>query len=235
MPSPPTFVYEVQRALKTQYEDFNHNNPKTPLWNLVFVLLSVQTTKTNYERVYSQLRARYRTLSDLAEAEAEELVKLLRPAGLAEQKAKHLKGIFAQLKSEYGRPTLSPLRKMSDSAAERFLCSLPGVGIKVARCVMMSTLGREVFPVDTHCWRICRRLGWVRATAHGNAITARDMDRIQNRIPSEIRFSLHVNMISLGREYCISALPRCDLCPIVKYCKKVGTGGSKRQNRELTS
>jgi endonuclease III len=111
---------------------------------------------------------------------------------------------------------------MSDEEAEAFLLSLPGVGKKVARCVLMYSLGRQVFPVDTHCWRIAQRLGWVRPTQKDKHCAPRDMDRLQSKIPPELRHSLHVNMISLGREICAPTSPRCDECPISAWCPKIG-------------
>ncbi len=68
--------------------------------------------------------------------------------GLQNQKASAAKGIIMHLIRKLGRPTLNPLKKMSDEECEKFLMSLPGVGKKVARCVMLYSLDRQVFPVD---------------------------------------------------------------------------------------
>jgi endonuclease III len=111
---------------------------------------------------------------------------------------------------------------MSDDECEQFLLGLPGVGTKVARCVMMYSLDRQVFPVDTHCWRICRRLGWVRRTTPDGNCSRRDADRLQSRIPPELRRSLHVNMVSLGKRLCLAGSPRCDECPIGRLCRRTG-------------
>jgi len=130
---------------------------------------------------------------------------------------------------KFGEPTLKSLHKMSVKEAESFLLSLPGVGKKVARCVLMYSLGRQVFPVDTHCWRIARRLGWVRPTQKDKHCAPRDMDRLQSKIPPELRYSLHVNMISLGREICTPSSPRCDECPILALCAKTGVHRMKKK------
>ena len=84
---------------------------------------------------------------------------------------------------------------------------------------MLYSLGHEVFPVDTHCWRISQRLGWIRSTSRDGVCSKRDMDRLQEKIPAKLRFSLHVNMISLGREICIDGRPRCNLCPLKQLCR----------------
>ncbi|MEZ5304792.1 MAG: endonuclease III domain-containing protein [Verrucomicrobiales bacterium] len=105
----------------------------------------------------------------------------------------------------FGKLSLADLRRLPDGEVEAFLTSLKGVGKKVARCVMMYSLDRQVFPVDTHCWRIARRLGWVRPTQKDGHCSERDMDRLQERIPPARRYSLHVNMVSLGRGFCLTS------------------------------
>lgn len=158
----------------------------------------------------------------IAEASAKYIAKPIERGGLSNQKAKAIRAIMDTLVERFGRPTLSTLKGWSDEECETFLTSLPGVGKKVARCVMMYSLGREVFPVDTHCWRICRRLGWVRPTQMDGHPSPHDMDRLQAKIPPDLRFSLHVNMVSLGREFCTARRPKCRECPIKGYCKKIG-------------
>jgi len=109
----------------------------------------------------------------------------------------------------YRKPTLTPLKHMTNNECERFLTSLPNVGKKVARCIMMYSLDRQVFPVDTHCWRICRRLGWIKQTRKGYSCPPRDMDRLQSIIPPDLRYSMHVNLVSHGRTVCTETKPRC--------------------------
>ncbi|MDO8464751.1 MAG: hypothetical protein Q7S46_05795 [Gallionella sp.] len=158
----------------------------------------------------------------MAEAPAEYIARPIVSGGLSNQKAKAIRDLLDIIVAKFGEPTLKPLRKMSDEEAEAFLLSLPGVGKKVARCVLMYSLGRQVFPVDTHCWRIARRLGWIRPTQKDKHCAPRDMDRLQSKIPPELRYSLHVNMISLGREICTPTAPRCDECPILIWCPRIG-------------
>jgi endonuclease-3 len=81
--------------------------------------------------------------------------------------------------------------------------------------------------VDTHCWRICRRLGWVRSRSRDGVCSKQDMDRLQEMIPAELRYSLHVNLISLGREFCRSGNPRCPECPLASVCKTSSRRGRK--------
>jgi endonuclease III len=214
----------IASLLKERYRDFDHRNPLNPLADLIFIICSVQTSKSKYERAYSSLRKRYPTFQELREASFSGLCVALAPSGLASQKARYIFELMRRLTLEFGRPTLSPLRSWSDDDCERFLCGLPGVGKKVARCVMLMALGRAVFPVDVHCWRISKRLGWICSNSRTSRTspTPREMDMLQERIPAEHRYSLHVNFISLGREFCKSDKPDCCRCPIKAYCSFSG-------------
>ena len=218
----PANLEMIARALRRRYGDFDHFNKKNPLDELIFIICSVQTAEVSYKRTFRALREEFRTFEHLNEASASYLARPLKPGGLSEQKSKSLRIIFDSITESFGRLTLSPLKDYSDFDCEAFLTKLPSVGKKVARCVMMYSLNRQVFPDDTHCWRIARRLGWIRPTTSDGHCSDRDMDRLQGKIPAEWRFSLHVNLISLGREFCTATNPKCAGCPIEKYCRKIG-------------
>ena len=218
---PPT-VRDVAAALKNRYRDFNHYNLKNPLDELLFIICSTKTGEASYLSTYRSLKETFPTHYQIAEAPAEYIARPIVSGGLSNQKAQAIRDLLDVIVAEFGEPTLKPLRKMSDEEAEAFLLSLPGVGKKVARCVLMYSLGRQVFPVDTHCWRIARRLGWVRPTQKDKHCAPRDMDRLQSKIPPELRHSLHVNMISLGREICTPTSPRCAECTISGCCPRIG-------------
>ncbi len=221
-PPPPAHVDAVAAILRERYGDHNHFNRKNPLEELLFILCSVKTSEKGYRRTYRALREEFPTFSLLAEAPRERIEMPLVPGGLYRQRSKAIRAILDAIVMRFGKATLAPLRGYPAEQAERFLTSLPSVGKKVARCVMMYSLGHAVFPVDTHCWRIARRLGWIRPTAKDGHCTERDMDRLQAKIPPSLRHSLHVNFVSLGRETCTALRPKCALCPIETYCKKVG-------------
>jgi len=227
MPAYPKHVEKVATTLKRRYRDHAHYNRRNPLDELLFIICSTQTTETSYRRTFRDLRREFPTFGHLAEAPAKYLAKPLAPGGLSNQKAKAMRQIFDAVEGAFGSLTLSPLHDHEDEEAEAFLTSLPGVGKKVARCVMMYSLDREVFPVDTHCWRIARRLGWIRTTTSDGHCSERDMDRLQDKIPAPLRFTLHVNFVSFGREICTATKPKCDKCPLSKVCRRVGVRAFK--------
>jgi endonuclease III len=219
---------DIAAALKSRYRDFNHYNLKNPLDELLFIICSTKTGEASYRSTFRSLKETFPTHYQIAEAPAEYIARPIVSGGLSNQKAKAIRELLDVVVARFGEPSLKSLRAMSDADAETCLLSLPCVGKKVARCVLMYSLGRQVFPVDTHCWRIARRLGWVRPTQKDKHCAPRDMDRLQSKIPPELRYSLHVNMISLGREICIPAAPRCDECPISAWCPKIGVARKVR-------
>lgn len=213
-------IARAASLLKRRYGDFAHYNRKNPFEELLFIICSVQTDEKKYRETFKALQRTFPRFTDLGKATATVIAKPLKPGGLSPTKSRMIRKICGALQKQFGSITLAPLRRMKDHECEQFLTSLPGVGLKVARCVMMYSLGRQAFPVDTHCWRICQRLGWIRKTSKDGVCTKRDMNRLQDKIPASLRFSLHVNFISFGREICTDRNPRCMVCPISDLCVK---------------
>lgn len=208
--------------MKDRYSDFDHYNQKDPLDELLFIVCSTKTSEVSYRNSFRSLKESFPTHALLADASVEKIAKAIERGGLSNVKAKMIREIMDVVVERFDAPTLEPLRYMNDGEVESFLQGLPGVGKKISRCVMMYSLERPVFPVDTHCWRISKRLDWVRPTQKDGHCAPRDMDRLQGKIPEELRYSLHVNMVSLGRETCLARRPKCEECPIASWCKKVG-------------
>jgi len=213
----------VSERLERVYRSAPLGNKKNPLDELVYIQLSVRTRERAYQQTYAALRrlvggswARLLAVAD------DEAVCALAAGGMAVVKLRRLRSMFARIQERFGRVSLAPLRRMDDVAAEQFLRSLPGVGYKVARCVLLYSLDRDVFPVDAHCFRIMYRLGWVRpGLAYRQA-----HNQLQDFIPRGMRGRLHVNMVHHGRAVCVAGLPRCSECVLLDVCP---TGRRSRQ------
>jgi len=216
----PLHIYKISETLREAYRDFTHYNKKNPLDELVFIICSVKRSEKVYLNAFKSFKQHFPTYDLLATASAREISKTVAWGGLQNQKATAVKAIAETLIKKFGKPTLAPLKRMSDEACEQFLCSLPHVGKKVARCVMLYSLDRQVFPVDSHCWRIACRLGWLKNER--KACSVCDMDFLQELIPPPLRFSLHVNMVSHGRKICSARSPQCNACKVNRYCQKIG-------------
>lgn len=107
-----------------------------------------------------------------------------------------------------------PLRRMRTEDAEELLRSMPGIGPKIARCVLLYSLGRDVFPVDSNCHRILRRLGFL--PQHIDVKGSHDF--LQRLVSQDIRRSLHVNFVHHGRSTCTIGVPHCDACTLLDLC-----------------
>jgi DNA mismatch repair protein MutH len=209
-------LLKISRLLSAKYSDYAHNNKRDPYRELVFILCSTMTRQAVHERVYRQFIRRFPTLRSVAEARTPSLAAALKGGGLEKRKSAQLRAVARKVHAMTGAHSLAFLKQHSDDAVEAFLTSLPGVGKKVARCVMLYALDRQVFPVDTHCWRVATRLGLLgrKSGPKGDRV----MDRLQARIPPRLRYNLHVNLVSLGREVCIAGRPRCSACCLSGVC-----------------
>jgi len=201
-------VRRVASILERRYGAWPDESSGPVLDHLVWFLLSTRTTVENCEAAYAALRETYPSWDEVAEAPEPSLYAPLRPAGLYRTRAASLKTILSALRERFGGASLEALRELPDEDCETFLRSLPGVGLKVARCVMSFGLGRPSFAVDAHIWRITRRLGWHGFTGDAPSEKGADeLQRIARGCPDSL--SLHVNLIRLGREFCPAGEPRC--------------------------
>ena len=98
--------------------------------------------------------------------------------------------------------------------ADAYLRSLPGVGPKTAACVLLFALGKPAFPVDTHVWRVTRRLGLIGAKVSADAAHI----ALERMIPPAWRYAMHINLIRHGRRTCMAQRPACERCPLRASC-----------------
>lgn len=204
----------VERLLAEQYGQPNHFNKKDPLSELVFILLSTQTREAEYRRTFSALWRTYRSWERVRAAPENELVRLISFGGFARRKTALLKRLLTRIHSDKRRTSLRWLSAYSDKEAFAYLTSLPGVGPKTAKCVLMYSLGRSVFPVDTHVWRVSQRLGWIDGAKSPDDARSR---QLESAIPRALRYSLHVTMVAHGRA-CCRTVPKCQGCVLRKIC-----------------
>jgi len=205
----------ITRSLLKAFGKSNLGNKKNPLDELLFIILSSKTPPERYRATYKALKAKYPLVDKLANAKPQSIERTIRIGGLADKKAHQISSIARILKKKFGKVTLSPLQKMADENAERLLVELPGIGIKSARCILMYSLGRNVFPADNHCLRISRRLKWI---SPESGFSKRIANYLQEGIPPKTRKDLHIGMVLLGRKYCLPKDPKCPSCPILAYC-----------------
>ena len=205
----------VSIILDGVYHSPRLGNKRNPLNELLYIQLSLRTTGPSFERVYLGFKRRFPKWDDVYKANVKQISIALFNAGLSNQKAVNLKAILHKLKVDFGKVSLAPLKGNNDREIEEYLCSLAGIGKKSARCIMLYSFDRQVFPIDAHCFRIIKRLGWVKKDVKYNDRIA---DKIQSIIPATLRYSLHVNMVAHGRSLCLERFPKCNICPLLKVC-----------------
>jgi endonuclease-3 len=205
---------QICAALEGKYSNPRHGNPSNALDDLIYIILSTRTRNTGYKKSFRSLKTAFPKWNGLTPTKRRRILKILTPCGLGRLKTRQIISIVATLKQRLGRATLAPLAKMTDSDAEAFLTSLPGVGPKIAKCVLMYALNRCVLPVDVHVHRIATRIGF---KTKKRPDTSQQL--IEDAVPPNLRYSFHVNAIALGREICLSRNPRCEVCPISKWCE----------------
>ncbi len=214
---------ESVEILVEHYGSPTLNNKEDPLDELVFILLSQMATAPSYERVFDRVKNAIPDWRMLAETPVERLTTLIQDAGLGGQRAARLKQIAARLVEDFGEVSLDEVAGYDDERAQEYLRSLPGVGLKTAKCVMMYSLGRLVLPVDTHTARVAIRLG---LAADGSAMSI-DQGLAAVVEPAR-RYDFHVNAVAHGRSVCRAPRPRCGECVLAWLCP---VGRQFRRNR----
>lgn len=210
----PNMLEEVSARLSAEYGDPRLHNKSNPLDELIFIILSAKTAEHSYLRTYRALRKAFRPWSMILDAPPGSVARVIAEGGLAEKKETQIRALLEAVRERTGRVSLSFLSKMGAEQSEGFLTSLPGVGLKTARCVVMYSLGREAFPVDTHVRRVLSRLGVIEF----QRLTDRVQDAIQKVIPREVRYRLHVNLVAHGRAVCTARDPLCRDCVLNDVC-----------------
>jgi DNA (cytosine-5)-methyltransferase 1 len=204
----------VVELLQKEYGSPNYGNKVDPLDELVFIVLSLMTTHPSYSRVYDRLKQLYPKWSDLLNISVEELEETIMDLGLSKQKAPRIIEILNIINEKFKEVSLSSLQYMPDRQVEEFLISLPGIGMKAAKCIMMYSLNRKVLPVDTHINRVSRRLGLIPA----DLPMSRVHDEIEMVVQPTERYNYHVNVLAHGQSVCYAKHPHCEKCVIRDLC-----------------
>ena len=189
---------------------------RDPFTLLVAVVLSAQTTDRKVNQVTPALFGRAGTPEAMADLPVAEIHRLIREVGLANQKAKALRGIAEILVAEHGGRV-----PRSFTALE----ALPGVGHKTASVVKVQAFGDPALPVDTHI----HRLAWRWGLSDGSSVerTERDLMRV---FPEVAWGKVHLQLIYFGREHCPSRGHDFDACPICVWAMSGRRRGLERRS-----
>ena len=218
-----TQLRTIARRLARQYGDPPAPRRLPPLDELVLTILSQNTNDTNRDRAYADLRRTFSTWDDVADAPIPAIANAIRSGGLAPTKAPRIKEVLRALRADGIALDDHALRGIDDQALWDRLIALPGVGPKTAACVLLFSLDRPFFPVDTHVHRLAIRLGLVPPKA--TAIAAQAL--VQEAIAPADVYPAHLNLIRHGRHVCVARRPLCSACVLADLCPRVGVSEAR--------
>jgi endonuclease-3 len=225
---PTTPVGPILATLEAAFGRPDWRPTGRPLEELVRTILSQHTSDINSARAYQTLVERFPTFATVRDAPTPLVAEAIRSGGLAEVKAQRIQAVLRALSPNGGPPALPDLAALPLDEARRFLTDLPGVGPKTAACVLLFAVGRPALPVDTHVHRVGQRLGLIPARLSATAAHA----VLEAMTPPDDVYSLHVNLIRLGRRVCRAPVPRCGACCLRARCPypaKTGLVGNGRE------
>ena len=204
----------IHKLLLSKYGE-RQWRPIDPVSALVSTILSQNTNDVNRDRAFARLRDGYPGWLAVRDAPIDELVETIRPAGLAPTKAPRIQEALRRITGSNGDVSLGFLRDLPLDEARRWLVGIRGVGPKTAAIVLLFAMGRPAFPVDTHIHRVARRLGLIPAK------TSRKKAHIllEELLPPEIYYTLHINIIEHGRDTCHARSPECPRCMLQDLCR----------------
>lgn len=214
-------VDAVLDALEARYGRSRFISRFAPMEELVSCILSQHTADVNSFPAFTRLREKYPEWQDVVDAGTVELAVVIRKAGLANQKAKSIIKTLTEIKSRNGEYAIDHLRKLPMKDARDWLESLPGVGPKTASIVLCFSFGMGAIPVDTHVFRVSRRLGVLPEMSNEK----KAHDQLLEIVAPEDAFRYHTALIQHGRHVCKAPIPICEDCPLMDQCpwfKKVG-------------
>lgn len=180
---------------------------------LVMGRLSAQCTDARVNVVCRDLFARFPTCSAMADAPVEEIEELIKSCGLFRGKAKNIKDASVMIRDEFGGELP---REMDD------LLRLPGVGRKIANLLRGDVYGLPAVVADTHCIRICGRLGFYPETLKDPVKVEKTLAAI---LPPEKQSDFCHRIVQFGRDVCMARSPRCEECELRGMCAHCNDAG----------
>jgi endonuclease-3 len=189
-------------------------NEVDPVDLLVMTILSQNTSDTNSLRAFAHLKSAFCDYEEILAASDEAVADAIRAGGLAEIKARRIKEALFKIKQDAGAISLAFLADMGKDKAMAYLLSLPGVGPKTASVVLLFAFGMPFLPVDTHVYRISRRLGLLAQDVRPE----KAQPLLERIVPVAKYLFLHLNLITHGRLICRARGPRHEECALRNCC-----------------
>ena len=196
---------KIIEILKNDYPEAQCElNHKTPFQLLIATVLSAQTTDKSVNKVTATLFKEYPDLNNFLKLSQKQIEDKIRKIGLYRNKSKSIYNLCKYIKENFN----GQVPKTMDE-----LIKLPGVGRKTASVVLAVAYNIPAFPVDTHVFRITKRIG----IASGNT-PDKVSDEVMKELPKDMWIDAHHIFIFHGRQTCLAKTPKCYNCSITNYC-----------------
>jgi len=202
--------YNAPIDSKKKWDEVIH----TPFTTLISCILSLRTKDEVTDKASIRLLESHNTPEKILKLPNPKIEKLIYPVGFYKTKAKRIKEISKTLVEQYNS-------KVPEDFNE--LLKLKGVGRKTANIVM--TYGFRTpgyLPIDTHCHRIPNRIGWIKTKTPDETEIA-----LKKILPKKYWDDFNHLFVKFGQTICVPISPFCSICPIEKYCKKIGVKKSR--------
>ena len=197
------------KLILEKFQDY-YGSPKTalnfssPLQLLIATILSAQCTDERVNKITPNLFKEYKTADDFASADLKDLQDLIRTCGLFRNKSKFIKSASKDIVNNFNGIVPDNRKDLE---------SLAGVGRKTANVVLANVFGKQAIAVDTHVFRVSKRLGF----SSGKNVLEVEKD-LMDKIPKKMWSDAHHWLIYHGREICKARKPKCDECYLKSLC-----------------
>lgn len=189
-------------------------SPMPAIDELISTILSQNTNDHNRDTAFERLRKRFPTWDAVCDADVDDVIDAIRPAGLGNQKGRRIQAVLQQIRREHQTLDLDFLKGWEQEKIKEYLLQFKGVGFKTAAIVMQFSLGIPAFPVDTHIYRVTGRFG-IRPL---NMSVEDCHAYMENLFRPDQYEAGHLNIIRLGREICQARKAQCERCPLRPHC-----------------
>lgn len=207
-------IEEILHRLQREYGIRHWQPDRAPVSVLVATILSQNTSDVNSRRAFRSLVDNFIDWEAVATASVDEIAQSIRSGGLAEIKAGRIKLALQEIWKRRGCLDLNFLGELPLSEAKSWLRELPGVGPKTAGCVLLFSLGKPALPVDTHVFRVAKRLGLIDSKTSAE----RAHELLENMVPPMDIYQFHLHMVEHGRRICKAQRPHCSQCVLQQGC-----------------
>lgn len=211
----PRKILAVRNLLVKRFGRLKFDTEKDAVGQLVKTILSQNTSDVTSFRAFDNLKRRFKDWESLRNSDLGSIKREIKIAGLSNVKAPRIKEALNEIVKRRGSLDLSFLGRLDRWKGCGSLRSIKGVGPKTAAIVLLFSFNKPIMPVDTHIFRVTKRLGFIgpgqtreKAQEYLTAIT-----------PGHAIKEFHVHLILHGRQICTARNPKCPVCNLKRLCK----------------